>query len=516
MGIFDIFKKPVHEKYAELIHGLREYYKPLRTTKVDTSIFSMTAKHFNNIDNLTITIYKGSAYNERSTEYSHLNYDDYVFVKTTYSVNGETIIIRNAFPKNGNQILMFTSVIGAELMKTGYELESQHQKEVEKKKEEEVKIKREQEKLEKLKNIRQEIESSCQEELSEKQKIVLVAYLCEFTGDSHRNKIKYCMLFNLNVAKLKPLILIDKYNILNTTHKYFLQYTDLLSIRNRNAVYTFIHYCSAITSKRESFIEILKEWGFQDFEIEEFVDIPPTLPEINIIEDIFNPTDISSRQKAALSNILKLLSLQITKSSIKIEIVDIINSYRKMLGIPSEESIDWAEQNTLVLEKDNYIQSINTIEEVSYIEVFLFIDINIIKITDYDNLVIQYFKDIVKNLSYTKDAIQIILNKKFSFEWTNYIEDLKIIGIQSTNIVQSWSLLDFAREYGKPKLAHCKNRNTEEEFTCIAFGNDPNILFVAFSPEIGELTVQEIIEKKYQLKVAKQVKEGKENYILYE
>ena len=88
--------------------------------------------------------------------------------------------------------------------------------------------------------------------------------------------------------------------------------------------------------------------------------------------------------------------------------------------------------------------------------------------------------------------------------------------LTKSSIVQSWSLLDFVREYGKPKLAHCKDQNTEEEFTCIVFGEVSNRMFVSFSSEIGELTSQEISERKNQLKVAKQVKEGKENYILYE
>lgn len=134
MGLFNIFKKPIYEKYGGLIYALKEHYQSLRITKTEASVFSMTANNCGNIDNLNITIYRGNAFDEHPTEYKNLYYDDYVFVKTTYSINGEAITIRNAFPKDGNQFMMFTSIIGAEIMKTDYVVELQHKKEEELKK----------------------------------------------------------------------------------------------------------------------------------------------------------------------------------------------------------------------------------------------------------------------------------------------------------------------------------------------------------------------------------------------
>lgn len=134
MGLFNIFKKTIYEKYGGLIYALKEHYQSLRITKTEASVFSMTANNCGNIDNLNITIYRGNAFDEHPTEYKNLYYDDYVFVKTTYSINGEAVAIRNAFPKNGNQFMMFTSIIGAEIMKTNYVIELQHKKEEELKK----------------------------------------------------------------------------------------------------------------------------------------------------------------------------------------------------------------------------------------------------------------------------------------------------------------------------------------------------------------------------------------------
>mgnify|MGYP007047905362 CR=1 FL=1 len=523
MGLFDfIFGKSVHEKYMGLIGALREYYQPLHITKVTNSVFSMSADHCRNLGNLIITIYKGSAYDEYPEEYKDLNYNNYVFVKTSYSINGESVTIRNAFPKNGNQVMMFTSIIAAEGIKTNYELEVQHQKEIAKKKAEEERIKKEQERLQKLKGIRQEIEDSCQEELSETQKIALISYLCYFTGDTHRNKLKYCMLFNADISKIESLdsvrentssftkLLLKGVNSYETIGCYLPQAT-LISVRNRNAVYTFIHYCSN-SCKKELFVNILKEWGFQNFEIEEFIECPPTLPEIEVIEDIFNPTDISSRQKIALSIILKLLVLQIPTSSVKISIVKIIDSYRKILGIPSDTT-DWAEQNLLESNRDYYIQLINTIWEVSYIEVFLFVGINIIKLTKYNNLVVQYFKEIIKSLSSIQDATQVISSRKFNYEWESYKKDLEVIGIQTAKITQTWSLLEFAREFGKMQLVTFNQEEYDIPHKMCVFTLNRNRTFVYFSSRIGELTAQEIKDKKYQLKV-KLLSNG--NYFLYE
>jgi len=124
MGLFDIFKTPVHEKYKELIHALREHYQSLCITKVESSIFSMCTNHYNNIDNLIITIFKGKAYDGQPVEYSNLFYDNYIFVKMTYIVNKESVTIHNAFPKSGNQYLMFLSIIGAEMAKTNHILKN--------------------------------------------------------------------------------------------------------------------------------------------------------------------------------------------------------------------------------------------------------------------------------------------------------------------------------------------------------------------------------------------------------
>lgn len=78
--------------------------------------------------------------------------------------------------------------------------------------------------------------------------------------------------------------------------------------------------------------------------------------------------------------------------------------------------------------------------------------------------------------------------------------------------IQTWSLIDFVKEFGKPKLAHCVNSKTKEPFTCVTFGEKPDMTFVAFSKKLGELSPQEIASEKNVLKVAKL---SNSTYILY-
>lgn len=63
-----------------------------------------------------------------------------------------------------------------------------------------------------------------------------------------------------------------------------------------------------------------------------------------------------------------------------------------------------------------------------------------------------------------------------------------------------WSLLDFAREHGKMKVAPFVNKETGETFKSCAFINtDGEVTLVAFWSRLGELTPAEIVENKENL-----------------
>lgn len=82
-------------------------------------------------------------------------------------------------------------------------------------------------------------------------------------------------------------------------------------------------------------------------------------------------------------------------------------------------------------------------------------------------------------------------------------------------IADSWSLMDFARKMGSPKLAsNLVNQETGEEFSALMFptkqGNR-DFTMVAFSSNLGVLTPREIATRKDELQVV-QLESG--NYYL--
>lgn len=69
-------------------------------------------------------------------------------------------------------------------------------------------------------------------------------------------------------------------------------------------------------------------------------------------------------------------------------------------------------------------------------------------------------------------------------------------------IVNSWSLVSFARSHGKMQVGNFKNNETGEEFaSCIFTDADNNRTFVSFSSNLGEKTPSEIVAMKDQLQV---------------
>lgn len=80
----------------------------------------------------------------------------------------------------------------------------------------------------------------------------------------------------------------------------------------------------------------------------------------------------------------------------------------------------------------------------------------------------------------------------------------------TNNIVDSWSLMAFARSHGRMKVVPCTVKNDEErrgeKYMSCAFIN-PNdstdVTWVGFSRNLGELTPAQIAERKDELQVVK-------------
>lgn len=176
-----------------------------------------------------------------------------------------------------------------------------------------------------------------------------------------------------------------------------------------------------------------------------------------------------------------------------------------------------------IIDQKHYLNTPMAIKEVKTIHMdgplinFVFACIDIVNESDDKDKATTVYIKLLRNMRFSQDDIDATLHNRYNFRFENYKEDSEEEKQESEGqIIQTWSLLDFVRKFGKPRLATCKEHTTNKEFKCVTFGEKPNMTFVSFSSEIGELTSREISERKNQLKVVKQVKEGKENYILYE
>lgn len=82
------------------------------------------------------------------------------------------------------------------------------------------------------------------------------------------------------------------------------------------------------------------------------------------------------------------------------------------------------------------------------------------------------------------------------------------------SIEKSWSFLGFAKEFGTPKFATCTNKDTGEEFKCLAFEHPQTktITFCHFGYSTEGMSAKEISANKEILKVGKNTNG---NYSLY-
>ena len=74
-------------------------------------------------------------------------------------------------------------------------------------------------------------------------------------------------------------------------------------------------------------------------------------------------------------------------------------------------------------------------------------------------------------------------------------------GNNNQGIINSWSLIAFAKTHGKMQVGEFANKETGEVFKSCIFSDGENRCFVAFSSKMGELTPREIAAMKDELQV---------------
>lgn len=84
----------------------------------------------------------------------------------------------------------------------------------------------------------------------------------------------------------------------------------------------------------------------------------------------------------------------------------------------------------------------------------------------------------------------------------------------NSDLVNSWSLVDFAKLHGKMQVGEFENKVTGEKFkSCIFTDKKGSTIYVSFYSKLGILTPQQIKERKDNLKVGLL---NTNKYVLYE
>ena len=123
------------------------------------------------------------------------------------------------------------------------------------------------------------------------------------------------------------------------------------------------------------------------------------------------------------------------------------------------------------------------------------------------------FTRILKEVCFSQEDIYDIVKGMYNYRFDSVVQEEPAEETNSS-ILQSWSLLEFAKNYVKMQVGTFVNSNTGEEFkSCMFIKKDDTYDYVGFHSQLGELTPAEISERKKELKVGL-TELGK--YVLYD
>ena len=73
----------------------------------------------------------------------------------------------------------------------------------------------------------------------------------------------------------------------------------------------------------------------------------------------------------------------------------------------------------------------------------------------------------------------------------------------NVTVERSWSFVGFAKEFGTPKLAKCKNSTTGEEFDALAFdkGDGSPLTFCHFGYSTQGMSARELVRDKDVIRI---------------
>lgn len=221
---------------------------------------------------------------------------------------------------------------------------------------------------------------------------------------------------------------------------------------------------------------------------------------------------LSIEQRCALLNAATSLYTIDNMPNNRQEAEQVLVEFMQLLGL-KDEHLTYCIHHQSWLDRKKYIDIMKTIKKDGPFIQFICTCKELIDLGG-DNMFINYtFTRILKDVGFSQEDIYDIAKGKYNYRFDSIGQEEPV---EETNlsILQSWSLLEFAKNYVKLKVGNFVNSNTGEEFkSCMFLKKDGTYDYVGFHSQLGELTPAEISKRKKELKVGL-TNSGK--YVLYD
>ncbi len=222
---------------------------------------------------------------------------------------------------------------------------------------------------------------------------------------------------------------------------------------------------------------------------------------------------LSIEQRRALLNAAASLYTTDNMSNNRQEAKQILVEFMHLLRL-KDEHLTYCIHHQSWLDRKKYIDSMKTIQKDGPFIQFICTCKELIDLGG-DNMFINYtFTRILKDVGFSQEEVYDIVKGNYNYKFDYKAAEEECIEENNTSILQSWSLLEFAKNYVKMQVGNFVNSNTGEEFkSCMFIKEDGTYDYVGFHSQLGELTPAEISERKKELKVGL-TELGK--YVLYD
>lgn len=222
---------------------------------------------------------------------------------------------------------------------------------------------------------------------------------------------------------------------------------------------------------------------------------------------------LSIEQRRALLNAAASLYTTDNMPNNRQEAKQVLVEFMHLLGL-KDEHLTYCIHHQSWLDRKKYIDSMKTIQKDGPFIQFICTCKELIDLGG-DNMFINYtFTRILKDVGFSQEEVYDIVKGNYNYKFDYKAAEEECIEENNTSILQSWSLLEFAKNYVKMQVGNFVNSNTGEEFkSCMFLKGNGSYDYVRFHSQLGELTPAEISKRKKELKVGL-TNSGK--YVLYD